>query len=139
MSMILFNDPRVVHFVAQSVGSTDCSATASIGVEEGGKVVAGVVYDNFNGANIFIHFTVAQGYQICRGFLRLVFGYAFDCLKAKRITGAFSSANEKVRRFGERLGFQFETLLKDAAPDGDLMFYTLRREQCRFVGKKVEV
>lgn len=131
MTQIVFNSKKVEQWVAASVGSTDCSAAASFGVERDGEILCGVIYDNFNGANIFIHLSAVPGYQFTKGFLRLVFGYAFDCLKVKRITGVFSSANEKVKRFGERLGFKFEAVLKDASKDGDLLLYVLRREWCR--------
>lgn len=135
MRKFLFNDPRVPEFVARSVGSTDCKAYASFGVEDDGKIVTGVVFDNYTGANVFIHFSTDPTRRIGRSFLKLVFSWAFDWLKVKRITGAFGSGNDKVKRFAEQLGFSYETRLVGAYSDGDMVFYALRRPRCRHLIK----
>jgi RimJ/RimL family protein N-acetyltransferase len=131
---IVINDPRTAQFIADSVGSTDCECHGSVGLEVDGQIVAGATFDNFNGKNVFIHFSSARSLRVfSRDLLRMVFGFAFGVLKVQRVSGAFSSANRKVCRLGEIIGFKFEARLRDACPDGDMMIYRLNREDCRFL------
>lgn len=133
MNRFLFNDARVNRFVAESVGSTDCEAHSSLGWEVDGRVDAGVVFDNYSGRNIFVHFSRRPGHNFNRKFLRLVFSYAFECVGVQRITGAFSSGNALVRAFAAKLGFLYETRLEGACMDGDMEFWRLERNRCRFL------
>lgn len=96
--------------------------------------MAGVVLDNFSGANIFAHFSNRTLKSIPRDLLKLVFGYSFDCLRVRRITGAISEKNQKAIRLAELIGFTFETKLRDMYSDGSsMLLYRLTRECCRFL------
>lgn len=129
----VINDPRTAKFVADSVGSTDTQCHSSIGLEIDGKLVAGATFDNYSGPNIFLHFSNSPVGIIPRDFLKLIFGYCFNGLKCKRVSAAFSSNNYKVCRLGKLIGFKLEACLKDCFPDGDMLIYSLKREDCRFI------
>jgi hypothetical protein len=39
-------------------------------------------------------------------------------------------------KFVEKLGFAEEARITDAAPDGDIILYTLKKADCRYVGER---
>jgi len=133
MRRIVVNDPRTAEFVAKSVGSTDCQCYGSLGIEKDGEIVGGTAFDNYNGVNIFVHFSVRPKAYFGRSFLTLMFSYLFHGLKVKRVSAAFSSANEQVKRLARLIGFHLEATLSGACPDGDMEIWRLVKRDCRFV------
>lgn len=102
--------------------------------EHSARIVAGVWFEGFNGANLNIHVAAEPGSRwMTREFLWFTFHYAFEQCNAKRLTGWVEETNYVARRFDEHLGFTLETRLKDAAPQGDLLVYVMRREDCRWL------
>lgn len=140
MNHFVINDPRTAPFVAaQCHGTNDFGEHTSIGVERDGHIIAGVIFNQYNTVSASIHVGAKCGSRWCsRSFLKFVFGYAFDGLKLRRLTGIVASGNVKARTFDEHLGFTLEARLKDADPTGDLLVYRMFREDCRFLnyGKK---
>jgi RimJ/RimL family protein N-acetyltransferase len=99
------------------------------------KIVAGVWFESWNGANMNIHVAAEPGARwMTKEFLWYVFHYAFEQVGAKRLTGLVSSDNHAARRFDEHIGFTLEATLADASPTGDLLVYVMRRESCRWLG-----
>lgn len=105
----------------------------AIGKVKGGQVVAGVLYQDFNGVNMFCHIAGEGQGWLDRRFLSIIFHYPFIQLKARRITGVVPSINERARRFNERLGFEQEATLLDAHPGGDLIIYVMTANKCRWL------
>ncbi len=103
-------------------------------------LIAGVLYQNFNGVNISAHIAAVPGANwLTRNFLWVMFDYPFNQLGVKRITGVVPASNLAARRFDEHLGFVHEATLKDALPDGDLLLYVMWRENCRWLALKEKV
>ena len=131
-SNVIFDDDRVSRWVGQKLG-TEFSLCRAIGYERNGELIAGVVYDEYNGANVNMHVAAEGTNWLTRNYLRVAFGYPFNHLKVKRVTALVSSANERALRFDEHLGFRREAVLKDAASDGDLIILVMRPEFCRWI------
>lgn len=130
-SRIVYDDS-----VSQWVGErleTKFSHCRAIGYEREGKLIAGVVYDEFNGANVNMHVAAEGTNWLARNYLRAVFGYPFNQLKVKRVTGLVASTNQRALDFDLHLGFTVEAVLKDAHPDGDLIVLVMRPESCRWI------
>lgn len=111
----------------------------SIGLSEDGNLVAGVLYEDFNGANVMITVAAEGKNWLNREFLWFSFYYPFEQLKCKRITALIVSSNQDSIRFCEHLGFVHEATLKDAHPSGDILVFRMLKEDCRwlnFKGKK---
>jgi len=104
---------------------------ATFGMESDGTLIAGVILDHYNGASACLH-VAGEGNWLTREYMRVVFDYCFGQLKLAVILGLVSSANREARRFDEHLGFRVSTVIANACPDGDLMIYTLRPEDCRY-------
>ncbi len=109
----------------------------AIGLEKHGRLVAGVLFDNFNGANVNMH-VASDGSKnwMSREYLWYCFHYPFRQLGVKRITGVVAESNKAAQSFDEHIGFELETRLKDAAPDGDLLIYVMTPDKCRWLERK---
>ena len=109
------------------------SDSIAMGRIQDGVLLGGVVFDHYNLASIAMH-CAGDGAWITREFLRKAFAYPFDQLKVNKILGLVDSSNEAARRLDEHLGFVIEATVKDAAPHGDLLIYSMTREQCKYLG-----
>lgn len=127
---------RVSHWVGSRMGSTWDGAMA-IGLEQDGELIAGVVYDDFNGANINMHVAATGRNWMTRAYLHFCFWYPFEQLKVKRVTGLVPAVNMAARKFDEHLGFELEARLVKAHPQGDLLVYRMFRSQCRWLSMRV--
>lgn len=100
-------------------------------------LLAGVLYQNFNGVNISVHIAAEPGSSwLTRGFLWKIFHYPFEQLGAQRLTGFVPATNLAAQRFDEHLGFTEEARLSDALPSGDLIIYRMRKSECRWLALK---
>lgn len=106
-----------------------------IGLSRNGKIVAGVVYTDFNGRNVKVHQAI-EG-RINRQYLWTLSDYAFNQLKAERVTGEIPQGNKKAQRAAEKIGFRLETTLKDAHPSGDILVYVIRKKDCRWLNENI--
>ena len=134
---IVCNQPEVIGpWVAKRTGGVWRQGRGSvIGLVKDGEIVAGVLYEDYNGAIVVVHVAAKpeKSPWLCREFLWYAFHYPFEELKCKKIIGYVSSANKKAREFDEGLGFEHEATIKDAHPDGDLLVYSMRPETCRWL------
>lgn len=125
---------HVVEWVASRTGEFGSyGAAVGIGLEDK-QLIAGVVFNDYNGANICMH--VASDHSkrwMTKEYLWFVFYYAFEQAKVKRITGLVPESNEAAIKFDLHIGFSEETRLKDAHPDGDLIVLVMRKENCRWL------
>jgi len=137
--MIICDKPHIIGpWVCSRTGGQWVDGMGSaIGLQKNGEIIAGVVYDNWNGAQIMMH-VASDGSKrwLNREFLWFVFYYPFVQLGAKRITGLVAETNKEARKFDENLGFELETTLKDAHPDGDLLVYKMTPDKCRWLKRR---
>lgn len=106
------------------------------------SLIAGVMYDQFNGASICMHVAAEPGKRwMTREYLWFCFYYPFVQLGVQKIIGLVPAANEIALRFDKHLGFEEEHRIRDAHPRGDLVILSMTREQCRFLeirnGKRI--
>jgi RimJ/RimL family protein N-acetyltransferase len=125
--------PEVAAWVRERVRGYVEPWASGIGWTRDGELIAGVCYDSYNGRSICMHVASERKHWLSRGFLAAVFGYPFQQLGVTKILGLVDSTNLKARRFDEHLGFVLEARITDAVPDGDLLIYSMRRDQCRYL------
>lgn len=104
-------------------------------VKEDGQIMAGVLYEESNGVNVVCHIA-AVGRWANKHFLWLIFHYPFVQLGVNRITTVIEPQNVKSLEFVKRLGFEFETSLKDSHPLGDMQIYRMFKRECRWLEQK---
>jgi RimJ/RimL family protein N-acetyltransferase len=135
MKRILLDQP---HFVGKCVcertgGTFSPVDSMAIGLARENTLIAGVLYDHFNGASVAMHVAADGSHWLNRDYLRACFRYPFLQLNVKKILGLVCSSNAAARRFDEHLGFELETSIRDATPQGDLLIYSMTRHQCRYL------
>ncbi len=106
----------------------------TLAVVQDKKIVAAVLYESFNGASIQMHIAAEPGKRwMTKRFLWMCFHYPFEQLGCKKIVGPVPASNKAAQEFDEHLGFKLETRLVDVCPDGDMLLYTMRKEDCRWL------
>lgn len=133
---MLVLDPEIVGpWVCSEAGGTWFPGPTTIGWAKGGKLVAGVIYEDFNHAQVVCHIA-GVGNWATREYLWTIFDYPFNQLKVNRITVPVASTNTRSKRFVKRLGFEHEATLTDAHPQGDILIYKITADKCRWLGLK---
>lgn len=109
-----------------------------IGLEKDGELVAGVLFDDYNGSNMWMHVAAIPGKRwMTRGFLYATFAYPFLQLNLRRLSGWVEVNNYDAQKFNEHLGFKREAVLKEAGRKGvDVIIYSMFKEDCRFIKGK---
>ena len=132
---IISNPARVYDFVSQFMPMAMVAGMKGIGLEKDGELIAGALYEGFNGQNVWAHLAGKPGKRwMNRQFLWYGFHYPFNEMGVKRISGYVNASNTEARRLNEHFGYQEEARLKGAAPDGgDVILYVMWRENCRFL------
>lgn len=135
MAWHLVSSPEVGHWVAaQTDGGFFAERSQAIGLLRDDKLIAGVIYENWNGRSVVCHIAITG--QINRSFLRMICGYAFEGLGADKVIGPISSSNLKSIKVAKTLGFIEEARITNAAPSGDVILFTMTAKQCRFFGDR---
>lgn len=110
---------------------------STIGLWEDGKgPIAACLYESCNGAMVLGHLAGDGKRWMNREYLWYCFHYPFNELKVNKIIGLVNSDNLEARKLDEHMGFTLEATLKDAAPNGDLLIYSMTRDQCRWLNLK---
>lgn len=131
--MIVFGEPVCFWTAERTGGSYYAGSGRGIGWERDGQLVAGVLYDNFNGRSVQMHVAAIGKSWMVREYLRTCFDYPFNQLKVNKVIGLVDSTNLDALRFDRHLGFVDEAVIKDAGKVGDLHVLTMTRQQCRFI------
>jgi len=119
--------------VEQGVTLARAADQQGIGLEKDGELVGGVLYEGFNGKNIWMH-CAGVGSWINRKILKAAFAYPFVQCNVQNVWGWVEASNHKARKLNEHLGFVAHTELQGAAKDGGpVIIYRMTREECRFL------
>lgn len=136
MSGLVFGN-HVVDWVARNMNRGEgYGLSQGIGWERNGELIAGVVYNEYNRVNINMHVAAKGKHWLNRTFLWTAFDYPFNQCGVKRITAFIEDENEEAIRFDEHLGFEYETRMKGAYANGDLLIYVLWKDKCRWLDLK---
>lgn len=130
--LVIGDDARVGPWVCARTGG-EYVRGATIGMERGGELIAGVLFDNWNGRSMAMHVAGEGAHWLTRTYLRVAFTYAFRQMRVAKLLGLVDSTNEAARRFDEHLGFRLEARVANAAPKGDLLIYSMTAAECRYL------
>lgn len=95
--------------------------------------IAACLYESCNGASVVGSLAGIGKKWMTREYLWYCYYYPFEQLKVNKIIGIVESTNLEARRLDEHMGFILEATLKDAAPNGDLLIYSMTKDQCRWL------
>ncbi|MCA8095231.1 GNAT family N-acetyltransferase [Burkholderia anthina] len=134
--LILDRSEDVMKFVASLTGEARYpNYDDAIGLEKDGRLVAGVVYQAYNGPNVAMHFAVAGSpHVITPGFVCAAFRFPFILLRCNRISGYVRADNLAAQQLDENLGFRREGVIREGASDRtDFILYGMLKHECRFL------
>ena len=98
---------------------------------EDGEPIAGATYDCYTGVSITAHLWIAEGKVPSREWYAAIFDYPFNRLRVKKLGGQVPSTNLPSLRLNRHFGFVEEAVIKDWIQGGDLVIFTMTKEQCR--------
>lgn len=138
MAELVFDQKlRVGAWVAQQVGQeASWGSFYAMGIEQDGEIIAGVVINNFNGANATCHIAIAKRTRLMIQLFEHVCNYAFNHCGLKRLTGMVPSDEPHIIAFDKHLGFEEEFVMKDGAPGADMHVLVLWPDKCRWLRKE---
>jgi len=129
-------DDLVTRWVAKRIPQFHISPGArAIGITKGNDLVAGVVYERWNGVHVeaSIAAVPATGWA-SRSAMFALFYYPFITLDCQAISVLVPSSNLASLNLATKMGFQGEAIVRFAAQDGsDLIVLKQFREQCRWL------
>lgn len=106
----------------------------AIGLEDGGQLVAGAIFDQQSQTNICVHIAADPGSRwLTTDFVRAVFAYVFGQLQLERVTALTSADNVASLKLQRALGFKEEGRMRNGAgPGKDLIISGMLRRECRY-------
>ena len=135
MGRNITSSPEVGEWVCnQTGGGYYKERSNAIGLKNGKNVVAGVVYENWNGKSVIVHIAIKE--RLTAAFLAAIFDYPFNVCNVNKLIAPVSSNNAKALKLITNMGFTEEARLKDADTNGDIVLLTMARASCRFLGKR---
>ena len=135
MSFELVTDHSAGHWTAgQTKGKYFEANSQSIGLKQNGEFVAGVIYENWNRRTITCHIAISG--RLTPRYLAVIFDYPFNVCDVKKIIVPVDSTNSKSVNLVEKMGFTEEARIKDGMADGDMILYTLAKNDCKYLGER---
>jgi RimJ/RimL family protein N-acetyltransferase len=138
MDSLVFDQKELVGaWVAQEVGQTaSWGDFYAMGVVRDGRIIAGVVFNNYNGSNATCHIAAPVFTRLLPELVRHSCKYAFEFCGLKRLTGMVPSNAPKILAFDKHLGFEEEFVMKDGARDADMHVLVMWPDTCRWLRKE---
>lgn len=135
---------RQIHFDNEWHGSIVCHALDEtrpfikgfdrmISITSEGKLLGGVLYDNYRIRSIQMHMASFATNWGTRDMMWVCFDYPFNLLGVERIFAEVPSTNEHALQLDRRLGFVDHCVKRNAVPGGDLVVLSMDRHQCRWL------
>lgn len=134
---VLFGaDQRVAVWVAERIPGYEPSyGTRGLGVLRGADLVAGVVFERWNGVHVEAAIAADPGLWASRDVLFSLFYYPFVTLGCEAISVTIPSSNIESLNLALKLGFEAEAIIRFAAHDGSsLVVLKMFKETCKWIG-----
>lgn len=134
--MIRINDPHDGRKIAAAAGFAfnpgvdQCLARAT----SKGKLVGGAVYRDFTRASIHVHIAGFAPRWASPALLWAGFHYPFSQLQVTKVFATVPDFNTECLEIVRKMGFKYETRIPEMFVDGDMLVYSMKREDCRYLG-----
>jgi len=124
--------PKIGYWVANELDrGYFAERSNAIGLIRDNEIVAGVIYENWNGRSIMCHIVIKK--RMTPEFVAAIFHYPFIVCGVEKIIVTIEDTNEKSVRVVKNMGFVEEGKVKDAHQFGDMLILTLSKSECRFL------
>jgi RimJ/RimL family protein N-acetyltransferase len=129
------SDHAAGHWTADQIeGGYYEARSRAIGLKKNGEFVAGVIYENWNRQSITCHIAITG--RLTPSYLAAIFDYPYMVCDVQKIIVPVDATNLKSIVLVEKMGFTEEARIKDGMADGDLILYTLAKENCKYLGER---
>lgn len=126
---------KIGYWVAGKIdGSYFAEKSQALGLVRDGEIIAGVIFENFNGRSLVAH--MAATGRLTPAYLGAIFDYAFNVCGVEKAICPVAETNTRSVGLVVNMGFAEEARIKDASPQGDVLIYTLTKQNCRFLGDR---
>lgn len=130
--VLLGEDGLVRAFVAERLGEGFSPTARAIGSVRGGRLVGGVIYDNYRDGWIEMSCAGEPGW-LSKGRLAVIFAYPFLQLGCRGVFALVRRRNAKSRKLVEGLGWRRPYGVPEGFKDDDMVIYTMLRRECRWL------
>jgi len=134
-------DLAVGEFICQQLGVTleDMHPFTAMGVAIDGKIVAGVLYNNYRKHDIQLTAAAIDSRWMTKGVLTEIFTYPYSQLGCARTTAVTGRKNLRTRKLLEGLGYRLEGVCRKGL-DGkqDAFVYGMLKADCKWLNLKAE-
>jgi hypothetical protein len=100
------------------------------------ELLGGVIFQQFTGASILIHTAGLRHGWLTKGFMGLVFDYAFNQLGVGAVFSHVPGDNTAALEFNRKIGFKVVARIDDVYPQGQCVVHKITRSECRWLGMK---
>lgn len=100
----------------------------------GEEIESVVWYEDYNKKSVTCHIYLGKGLN--KQYLATIFDYPFIQLGVDKIIAPVISSNDKSIEFVKKLGFEEQARLLDVFPTGDLLFFVMSKDKCKFLGER---
>jgi RimJ/RimL family protein N-acetyltransferase len=100
----------------------------------GEEIESVVWYEDYNKKSVTCHIYLGKGLN--KQYLATIFDYPFIQLGVDKIIAPVISSNDKSVEFVKKLGFEEQARLLDVFPTGDLLFFVMSKDKCKFLGER---
>lgn len=126
-------DEEIGKWVGEKTEAKWAEDDLAIGVERDGVLVAGALFNEFNGSNICVHLRCDTPYGLTREFLREGFHLAFKDVQARRLTAPVVQGTRRSLEILMKMGFKCEAILKDYCNSGHLYIMVMWNGNCKYL------
>ena len=143
MTKLLYGmDQEVADWVSKEIFgvSGQFNMCRSVGIIKGGKIIAGIVYNNYHerpdGTPLTIEMSIASiDKSWCtRHNLKALFAIPFTQLRLGRVQTLCSANEGDIVNFNKRLGFKQEGVHREAwATGGDALSFSMLSHECKWI------
>jgi RimJ/RimL family protein N-acetyltransferase len=123
---------HVGKWVAEQTTGSYHNNSEAIGLVRDDKIVAGVIYESYLFSTIVCHIGIIG--RLNKAYLAAIFDYPFRVCNVEKIIVPVTEENEKSIKLVKNMGFTEEARIKRS--NGDMIFFTLMKDNCKFLGGK---
>ena len=135
MSQLIYDKSIVGPWIAQQTHMVwKPEGAQTIGLDRNGEIIAGVWYEDYNHQSIMTH--IAINGRINSWFLHVIFHYPFVQLALQKIIAPVLEENIDSIRLVKKMGFIEEARLKNVHPTGDMLFFVMDKQNCKYLGAR---
>lgn len=129
---MIANHPATVAYVEQKTGVQFQPPYTSMGFVKDGNIVAGVVFHRWTVCDVEMGVAMEPG-GLSRSALKEIADYVFRRESKRRMTVITPNSHKAAKAAATRVGFKFESVLRDYFPDENGVMYRMTRHDCRWL------